>query len=279
MRGRTKVRTREQAAGTPRGFTLVEMLVVIGIVVLLAALTIPSIFLGLEKARNTQCLNNLRQLYVANTMYAHEKGHYVAAASDICYPPGTNTRRWHGVREGASEPFDAAGGPLAPYLGEMKEIRMCPNFLRYVERTDWGVTFEASCGGYGYNMAGVGSQAYLYGFNTQGVARGMKPGAIRDPERTVMFCDAAFPQPYGNPTCLIEYSFAEPYYHLGESEPPAISGRAVPSIHFRHRGRANVVWCDGHFSGRKMETEYNEAYTRMGVGWFGPADNSLFDPE
>ena len=261
------------------GFTLVEMLVVIGIVMLLAGLMIPAVLSGLDKAKNTQCLNNLRQLYLANTMYSHEKGHYVAAASDICYPPGSNNRRWHGVRKSSSEPFAAAAGPLVPYLGESKMVRMCPSFLSYVEKTGWGVAFEASCGGYGYNMVGVGSQAYMAGFNAQGVARGMNPDAIRNPEHTVMFCDTAFPQPYGNPTYLVEYSFAEPYHHLSESAPPGEYGQAVPSVHFRHRGHANVIWCDGHVSGEKMETEYSAPYTRLGVGWFGPPDNSLFDPK
>jgi prepilin-type N-terminal cleavage/methylation domain-containing protein/prepilin-type processing-associated H-X9-DG protein len=261
-----------------KGFTLIELLVVIGIIILLVGLTFPVLWAGLDKARSTDCQNNLRQLYLANTMYSQEKGYYVPAASDICYPPGKNSQRWHGVRKNTSEPFKAAGGPLEPYLGRSKMVRTCPSFLQYVEKTDWGVSFEASCGGYGYNMAGVGSQAYVVGFNSQGVARGMKPGAIRNPERTVMFCDAAFPQPYGTPTYLVEYSFAEPYHHVSEGAPPNEYGRAVPSIHFRHRGCANVVWCDGHLSAERLETEYNDPYTRLGVGWFGPPDNTLFDP-
>ena len=261
------------------GFTLIELLVVIGIVVLLAGLTIPAVFSGLEKAKSTQCRNNLRQLYLANTMHAHERGYYVAAAPDICYPPGTNNRRWHGTRAASGDPFAASGSPLVPYLGESKMIRMCPSFLSYVERTNWGASFEASCGGYGYNLLGVGSRAYQLGFNAAAVSRGMKPGAIRDPKNTVMFCDCAFPQPYGNPAYLIEYSFAEPYHHLSESVPPREYGRAVPSIHFRHGGHANVVWCDGHLTSEALETRYSDPYTRMDVGWFGPADNSLFDPE
>jgi len=89
-----------------------------------------------------------------------------------------------------------------------------------------------------------------------------------------MFCDTAFPQPYGNPQYLIEYSFAESYYFVNkDSLTPA-----QPSIHFRHNARANVVWCDGHVSSERMTVEYNENYTAFQIGWFGPVDNSLFDP-
>ena len=48
------------------GFTLIEMLVVIAIIGSLAAMILPAVMFGIEKARMTQCSNNLRQLAVAN---------------------------------------------------------------------------------------------------------------------------------------------------------------------------------------------------------------------
>lgn len=255
-------------------FTLIELLVVIAILGLLAGLLLPALIAAREAARRVYCANNLRQLYLANLMYAGDHGRYVPAAADIF---SQNLRRWHGVRSGAGDPFDGSRGPLAPYLGPSGKIRRCPSFHAF-NTASGANTFEASCGGYGYNATGVGSETYLKGYCIEAMQRGMDPATIKDPSHTVMFCDCAFPQPYGgNPTYLIEYSFAEAYHWVfvpGEET----DYRADPSIHFRHRGRANVVWCDGHVSAETMETMAEYHFTKWDIGWFGPDDNSLFDP-
>jgi nitrite reductase (NADH) large subunit len=122
--------------------------------------------------------------------------------------------------------------------------------------------FEDACGGYGYNAYGVGSRFCLSGYNAQSQTVGMDPADIRDPARTVMFCDAAFGQPYGTPTYLIEYSFAEP--------PRDVDGnRTTPSIHFRHNGQANVIWCDGHVSAERRTLSYDARHEAFNLGWFG----------
>lgn len=54
------------------GFTLVELLVVIGIVLIVAALIYPVTFAALGKARRTQCVSNMRQLYVASQLYVQD---------------------------------------------------------------------------------------------------------------------------------------------------------------------------------------------------------------
>jgi len=115
----------------------------------------------------------------------------------------------------------------------------------------------------------VGSRFFTVGYNAQGAAEGMPD--VSDPAGTVMFCDTAFPQPYGSPTFIIEYSFAESPQFPGGSQ-------AQPSIHFRHTGLANVVWCDGHVSSEKMTLSYNQQFDKFKVGWLGAANNDLFDP-
>lgn len=85
------------------GFTLVELLVVIGIVALLISILLPSLQKAQEQARTTQCASNMRQIYLGIQMYAQDhKG----------FPPQVN-----GQLESAPDPFfpEGAGGPEAPY--------------------------------------------------------------------------------------------------------------------------------------------------------------------
>jgi len=57
-----------------RGFTLVELLIVIGIIALLIAIILPALTKAQASARNAQCLSNQRQVFTAVTMFAGERG-------------------------------------------------------------------------------------------------------------------------------------------------------------------------------------------------------------
>ena len=255
-----------------RGFTLVELLIVVSILALMVSILLPSLSKAREQAKAVVCGSNLRQITLANDLYANDHRHrYCPGAADFVM---SNLHRWHGTRTHTSEPFDGRSGPLAPYLGPEGSIRACPG-LRIELAEDDPRRFERNCGGYGYNLAFVGRQlaklsSGFYCLEDDHV--GAQTDRVRRPGQTVMFTDSAFVS--GD---LIEYSFAEPRFF------PTFVARPDPSIHFRHNDRTNVAWCDGHIDRQRRTFSWSSGLyagdpQRLNLGWFGRRDdNSLFD--
>ncbi|MHC4228219.1 MAG: prepilin-type N-terminal cleavage/methylation domain-containing protein [Planctomycetota bacterium] len=264
-----------------KGFTLIELLVVISVIALLMAMLMPALGAARSESRALACKSNLRQLLLAGIGYATENdGSYAPAASDMWDNAGLH--RWHGRRDTLDEAFDPLRGPLAGYLADGR-VKECPGKVDFVKGQDWKTNFEQGCGGYGYNMTYIGSRMWQGGAGSvqawkDSYARTTRITEIATPGETLMFADTAMAK---DQKSLIEYSFAEPPFAVAGGEP--LTGFYMsPSVHFRHRNRANVGWADGHIDPRRLakfdgENAYGVNSTEMKLGWFEPVDNSPYD--
>lgn len=118
------------------GFTVVELLVVIGIIAILVAILLPSVQVAREAARRTQCMNNLKQLGLALQNY-----HLVSEM----FPPGSVNA--------AGPVLDEAGpglDPLAlePLLTNEYHMSWCVQLLPYLDQTPIYTSIDFNEGAY-----------------------------------------------------------------------------------------------------------------------------------
>lgn len=142
---------RRPTAGLPkRGFTLIELLVVIAIIAILAAILFPVFAQAREKARQTACLSNLKQIGTGLMMYTQDydetlAGNQFTAPNNVAGDAGPANRTDIGFMD--PDPTKVGrnwGRDTQPYI-KNTQIYNCPNAVTrssigagsaYAETTD-----------------------------------------------------------------------------------------------------------------------------------------------
>ena len=129
-----------------RGFTLIELLVVIAIIAILAAILFPVFAKAREKARQTSCLNNLKQLSLSFLQYAQDYDEVFPSMGNatVSTPPVPEDPYFNAHSPGANPPatadyyYTSWASQVYPYVRNV-QIYRCPSTSYHCYHVAYGV--------------------------------------------------------------------------------------------------------------------------------------------
>jgi prepilin-type N-terminal cleavage/methylation domain-containing protein/prepilin-type processing-associated H-X9-DG protein len=210
-----------------RGFTLVELLVVIAVIAILAAFLFPVFAQVREKARQSSCLSNLRQLGTALLIYAQDYDETVVLNDNW---DGKSDRNWEGIPASTSDWPDL----LQPYM-KNEGVLVCPSASKAtgLYKTEQGQRSAYVLNNVYGNIPALGEIFEKYGH------RPAPLGAIEDPSGTVFCGDGGAPS--GIPFQVVLDSLSLDL----ASDPPRITS-SQGGFYGRHNRGCNVAFLDAH---------------------------------
>jgi type II secretion system protein G len=94
-----------------KGFTLIELMIVVVIIGILAALAIPRFMQATVKAKESEAKTVLKQIYTLERVYRQEQGFYTTTIGDIGFLAPTNSKYDYSVTAAAGNTFSAQAAP------------------------------------------------------------------------------------------------------------------------------------------------------------------------
>jgi prepilin-type N-terminal cleavage/methylation domain-containing protein/prepilin-type processing-associated H-X9-DG protein len=212
-----------------RGFTLIELLVVIAIIAILAAILFPVFAKAREKARQSSCLSNLKQIGIGTQMYAQDYDQLMICA--YYYVVGGTSYRWQEA--------------VQPYL-KNAQVLVCPSVPGYVY-TSGAYSIPIS---YGINCT------TFYAADKSGFWYSIADSAVPYPAKMIIVGDAGGTPSYGLPKTTGSYYISGPPTAAPASGPGQFDGttNTISYLDWRHLGMFNALFCDGHVKALNTST-------------------------